>query len=217
MGLGLTCLSQLAYLHFMFRESFPVLALSFSLITSSVAQAKDVSAVVAYPVQGKTAAELYNYIKTKSPKVVNNATFAFTMIATKTEKTEKQSADGCRYPTFKTSAIFNFVLPKHPKPGTIKPKTQPKWLAFESYLLQHEKGHREIWRACFAAYDQEAKALTAKDCKALDTLREKTFTKLKLGCLKQDEQYDVVFRKEVLKHPFVKAALAARDENSPSE
>jgi predicted secreted Zn-dependent protease len=201
----------------MFRESFPALALCFSLIASSAVMAKDVSAVVAYPVQGKTAAEVYNYIKTKSPKAANNSTFAFTMIATKTVKTEKQSAEGCRYPTFKTSAIFNFVVPKHAKPEALKPKTQPKWQDFTSYLLEHEKGHREIWQRCFATYDQEAKALSAKDCKALDALREKTFTRLKLGCIKQDEAYDVVFRKEVLKHPFVKAALAKRDENSPAE
>jgi predicted secreted Zn-dependent protease len=176
-----------------------------------------VSAVVAYPVQGVTAAEIYKYIKTKSPKAANNSTFAFTMIATKTVKTEKQSAEDCRYPTFKTSAIFNFVLPKHPKPKSIKAKTQSKWLAFEGYLFEHEKSHRVIWQACFADYDQQAKTLTSKDCKSLDALREKTFTKIKLGCLKQDEAYDVVFRKDVLKHLFVKVALAKRDENSPSE
>ncbi len=213
----LTSLPHLPYSNPMFRESFSALALSLSLITSSAAVGKDVSAIVAYPVQGRTAAEIYNYIKTKSPKAANNSTFAFTMIATKTVKTEKQSADGCRYPTFKTSAIFNFVLPKHAKPDSIKPKTQNKWLDFEGYLLEHEKGHRDIWQACFIAYDQEAKVLNAKDCKALDVLRETTFTALKRRCLQQDEQYDVVFRKEVLKHPFVKAALAKRDENSPSE
>jgi predicted secreted Zn-dependent protease len=196
----------------MFRKSCLCLAICTSLVSSTVVQAKDVSAIVPYAVQGKTAAEVYNFIKTKSPRAAGNATFAFTMIATKTVKTEKQSANGCRYPTFKTSAIFNFVLPRHVQPKALKPKTLSKWQTFESYLQVHEQGHRDIWQACFAAYDKEAKALVEKDCKTLDSVREKTFTKLKRGCLTQDEQYDVQFRKDVLKHPFVVEALKRQDK-----
>jgi predicted secreted Zn-dependent protease len=191
----------------MFRESFPALALCLSLLASTPVAAKDVAAVVPYPVQGKTAAEVYEYIKTKSPRAANNATFAFTMIATKTAKTEKLGGDGCRYTSFKTSAIFNFVIPRHPQPALLRAKTRSKWDAFTAYLQEHEQGHRIIWQKCFARYDAAAKALTAQDCKALDAIREKTFTAIKRECIQLDEDYDVVFRKEVLKHPFVAEAL----------
>ncbi len=192
----------------MFRESFLTLALMFSL-TASTVEAKDVSKNLFYIVQGKTAVEVYDYIKAKSPRAAGNATFAFTMIATKTDKGEKQSDAACRYTTFKTSAIFNFVLPKHADPSQLKAKTQAKWQAFDGYLKNHEQGHRDIWQACFAEYDKAARALSAANCKALDKLREKTFTAIKRECIKQDEAYDVVFRKEVLKHPFVAEALRA--------
>jgi predicted secreted Zn-dependent protease len=193
----------------MFRESFPILALCLSLTASSVAEAKDVAKTVAYIVQGKTAAEVYDYIKTKSPRVAGNATFAFTMIATKTDKKEKKSDAGCGYSAFNTSAIFNYVIPRHTNADLLKPKTRSKWHAFEVYLKTHEQGHRDIWLRCFAEYDTAAKSLSAKDCKALDKLREKTFTAIKRECLKQDEAYDVVFRKDVLRHPFVAEALRA--------
>jgi predicted secreted Zn-dependent protease len=193
----------------MFRESFPVLALFISLTASTVVEAKDVAKTVAYLVQGKTAGEVYDFIKTKSPRVAGNSTFAFTMIATKTDKKEKSSAKSCGYSVFRTSSIFNYVLPKHADPSIMKAKTRNKWQAFEAYLKVHEQGHRDIWVACFAQYDTAAFALSAKDCKALDKLREKTFTALKRECLKQDEAYDVVFRKDVLRHPFVAEALKA--------
>ncbi len=193
----------------MFHESFRALALLLSLTASTPLLAKDVAKTVSYMVQGNTAQEVYQFIKTKSPRVTGNATFAFTMIATKTDKTEKTSADACRYSGFKTSAIFNYVLPKHADASVLKPKTRAKWRAFESYLKIHEQGHRTIWVACFAEYDTASRALSAKNCKALDKLREKTFTSIKRECLKKDEAYDVLFRKDVLKHPFVAEALRA--------
>jgi predicted secreted Zn-dependent protease len=191
----------------MFRESFPALALILALNASTVACAKDVAKTVSYLVQGKTAAEVYDFIKTKSPRVAGNATFAFTMIATKTDKKEKKTGGACGYSAFKTSAIFNYVLPRHQNPTALKPKTRAKWVAFESYLKTHESGHRDIWVACFAKYDAAALSLSTTDCTSLDKQREKTFTSLKRECLKQDEAYDVVFRKDVLKHPFVAEAL----------
>jgi predicted secreted Zn-dependent protease len=190
----------------MFRESFLIFTALCLFTTSTLA--KDISAVVPYHVQGKTAAEVYAFIKTKSPRVANNATFAFTMIATKTDKRENPSRIDCHYSTFKTSAIFNFILPKHAQPSDLPSKTRAKWLAFENYLQMHEQGHRGIWQKCFAEYDAAAQALSAKDCKALDKLREQTFTQVKKGCLKLDENHDVAFRKEVLTHPFVVEALA---------
>jgi predicted secreted Zn-dependent protease len=191
----------------MFRESFPTLALIILLTASTSAEAKDIAKTVSYLVQGKTAQEIYEYIKTKSPRVAGNSTFAFTMIATKTDKTEKKSATACGFATFKTSAIFNYVLPRHANASVLKPKTLAKWQAFESYLKVHEQGHSNIWLRCFAKYDAAARVMTAKDCKALDKQREQTFTAIKRECLKQDEAFDVVFRKEVLRHPFVAEAL----------
>jgi hypothetical protein len=38
-------------------------------------------------------------------------------------------------------------------------------------------------------------------------VREQLFTEIKRGCIAQDEAFDVVFRKEVLREPFVAEAL----------
>ena len=194
----------------MFHELFRILALCFLCVTSTLVQARETSSVTQYPVAGKTAAEIYADIKARAPRVANNATFAFTMIATKTDKREKASAKSCRYDRIKTSAIYNFVIPKHSNPDAMAGKTRAKWVSFVAYLKIHEEGHRTIWRRCLADYDQAALALEAATCKALDLTREKLLNGLKRKCLAEDEAYDVQFRKEVLREPFVAQALRGK-------
>lgn len=177
--------------------------------TTVSAAGKDNSAIVPYPVKGKTQREIYDFIKTHAPRIAPNATFAFTAIATKTVKSHKVDGAGCRYQRFETSAIYNFVLPRHEDEGKLKTAVAKQWRGFVEYLRVHEEGHREMWRACFADYDAKALELSSKDCTALDAKREALFTRIKKRCVQQDEAFDVTFRKEVLKEPFVAAALKA--------
>jgi predicted secreted Zn-dependent protease len=174
---------------------------------STAAVAKDTSSFIFYPVSGKTAPLVYEDIKAHAPRVAQNATFAFTMIATKTDKKEAKSAQSCRYKSFKTSAIFNFVIPRHTNSDTLPPKTRVKWATFVNYLRTHEAGHRTIWINCLAEYDQQSLALKAETCADLDNTREKILNTLKRKCLAEDEAYDVQFRKAILKDPFVAEAL----------
>lgn len=160
-----------------------------------------------YPVTGSSAGAVYASIRASAPKIAPNATFAFTLIATKTDKKTAKGGAGCRYTAFATSAAYVFHLPQHVKAQSLPKATRGKWKSFQGYLLKHEEGHRTIWRACFGDYDSRALTLTAKDCEALDRARETLFTEIKRGCLAQDEAYDVIFRKAVLKEPFVAEAL----------
>jgi predicted secreted Zn-dependent protease len=185
-----------------------MLVACFFLTTSSAVMAKDSVRIVTYPVTGKTAAEVYDQIKKKAPRVATNATFAFTLIATKTVKPEVQTAQSCRYRSVKTSAIYTIYIPRHTEPALLRSPTQRKWKNFMTYLAQHENTHHLFWEACFKDYDARAKALTASTCAELDGLRESLFTQIKKDCLRQDEAFDVTFRKEVLSEPFVKEALA---------
>jgi predicted secreted Zn-dependent protease len=114
-----------------------LLALAWALPTSVLA--KDTSTVTLYPVTGSSAQLVYDDIKAHAPRVAANATFAFTMIATKTDKREKPSAKACGYDKFKTSAIFNFVLPKHKSPEQLSKKTRIAWADFVFYLKTHEE------------------------------------------------------------------------------
>jgi predicted secreted Zn-dependent protease len=191
----------------MFHESFRMVALCCLCVTSSAAHAKDTSSITQYPVTGKTAQLVYDDIKAHAPRVANNATFAFTMIATKTDKKTAKTKTSCRYSSFKTSAIYNFVIPRHSSPAIMPAKTQNKWANFVAYLKNHEAGHRTIWQNCLADYDQQSRSLSADTCDALDAAREKLFTTLKRKCLAEDEAYDVQFRKAVLREPFVAEAL----------
>jgi predicted secreted Zn-dependent protease len=191
----------------MFRISLQwLVAASFCLASGSSA-AKEQSNIAHYPVTGANAVEIYNNIKKSSPRVARNATFAFTMIATKTDKKTASKEGTCRYTAFKTSAIYVFNVPKHQNPSNIRKGTRAKWSDFTNYLLRHEEGHRDIWRECFKAYDADAMTLRAKTCEALDKAREKAFTAIKRECLGRDEAYDAIFRKDVLRHPFVAEAL----------
>ena len=191
----------------MFRESLSLLAAFSVFVASGSAGATDKSSISYYPVTGKTAAEVYADIKAHAPKIAANATFAFTMIGTKTDFKAKQATDGCRYSRFKTSAIYVFNLPQHSYPAALPAKTRGKWENFVNYLQTHEIGHRSMWQSCFAEYDKAVLKLMSKDCKSLDKERDKAFTTIKRQCVKQDEAYDVVFRKEVLREPFVAEAL----------
>jgi predicted secreted Zn-dependent protease len=191
----------------MFHESFRILALCCLCVTSSVAAAKDTSSITQYPVTGKTAQLVYDDIKAHAPRVASNATFAFTMIATKTDKKTTKTKTSCRYNSFKTSAIYNFVIPKHSNPAMMPAKTQNKFANFVAYLKNHEAGHRTIWQNCLADYDAQAMALSDDTCEDLEAAREKIFNGLKRKCLAEDEAYDVQFRKAVLREPFVAEAL----------
>ena len=195
----------------MFRESFQLLAALSLLTASTAAHAKEASRTVNYRVEGRNAAEVYDYIKHKAPRVAANATFAFTSIATKTDKAERKGKDSCSYARFKTSAIYGFFIPKHMKPKNLPGRTREKWNSFTAYLQKHEEGHRDIWRACFNDYDSQALALKAKTCESLDTAREKLFNDIKRACVQQDEAYDVVFRKEVVGTPFMREAQERKD------
>jgi predicted secreted Zn-dependent protease len=184
-----------------FRILIPLIALSIT-----PAFAKTGLRYVVYPVTGNTAQEIYASIKTQSPRIAPNATFAFTAPFFKTVKTEKTSSKGCGYKSFRTSTEFHVTLPnlavkRAPPPALIK-----KWKSFVGYLAEHEKWHVDNWTACLKDYDAQAAALTARDCATLDAKREKLFTAIKLDCVAKDEAFDVNFRKDVLKHPFVKEA-----------
>lgn len=172
------------------------------------AHSQETSRNAYYPVKGHTAKEIYDDIKMSSPKIAPNSTFAFTTIATKTDSTAKQAGDACRFSKFKTSAIYIFNLPQHVAASGLQGKTRAKWQGFVAYLQTHEEGHRDMWRKCFADYDQQALQLEAATCPDLAKKRDKLFTAIKKKCVAQDEAYDVIFRREVLQEPFVKEALA---------
>lgn len=182
--------------------------LIFTIISLVVpARAADTARIAYYPVSGKTARDIYDYIRIKAPRIAPNATFAYTAIATKTDKKEKTSGKSCRYVRFKTSGYYIFNLPRHTKLKSMSPKTRSGWLSFVNYLKNHEAGHRTSWHKCLADYDARAKTLTAHNCADLDKAREKLFTKTKLACIEQDEKMDYHFRQDVLKVPFVAEAL----------
>jgi predicted secreted Zn-dependent protease len=171
------------------------------------ALAKEKTSAMYYPVTGSNAAAVYENIKKLAPKIAPNSTFAFTLIATKTDKKTAKGQDGCRYTSFATSAAYVFHLPQHVKSEALPKGTLGKWKDFVAYLYHHEEGHRDFWRQCLNDYDARALTLSAKSCEELDGVREQLFTEIKRGCIAQDEAFDVVFRKEVLREPFVAEAL----------
>lgn len=185
----------------------PLLLIAAIMLGANATQAEENSAVVTYPVKGNSARAIYDDIKKNAPRIAPNATFAFTAMATKTVKSHRVDAGGCSYKGFKTSVIYNFILPKRENANPLMKGVGKKWDAFVAYLLKHEEGHRDIWRRCIAEYDQTALTLKAADCKALDVQREDMFTAIKRRCIAQDEAYDVIFRKEVVNHAFMREAL----------
>jgi predicted secreted Zn-dependent protease len=187
-------------------ESFRLVVAVCVFFASTHAFAQDKSYVVPYPVDGRNAQEVYTYIKTKAPRVAANATFAFTMIGTKTRHKAKFDKAVCRYTQFSTAGLFAFNIPQHKNVKSLPGKTRKNWGAFTAYLKSHEEGHMRIWQKCFKDYDAEVLQLAAKDCKSLERERNGVFEAIKRKCLAEDEAYDVIFRKEVLTTPFMREA-----------
>jgi predicted secreted Zn-dependent protease len=186
----------------MFRKSL----IAALLLASPALAAEPKSRIVPYPVEGRTANDVFAYIKTKSPKIAANATFAFTLPATKTDSPSKLGPDGCKFTRFKTSAFFAYYIPQHKQPKSMPGQTRKKWAAFVSYLEDHERLHGENWTQCLKDYDAQAINLKAKDCRALGAARDKLFNDVKRACVANDEAIDVVFRKQVMQHPFMREA-----------
>lgn len=190
------------------------IAISFlvacAFATVAYAKPSEKSQVIPYLVRGTTAKAIYEDIKKQSPKVASNATFAFTAMATKTDKKEVKGANGCRYSRFGTSVVYSFVLPKLASTKGVPKALAVTWQDFAVYLKTHEEWHRDNWRGCFKDYDAAALELSARDCKALDKKRESLFTSIKRKCIAADEAFDVTFRKDVRKHPFVAEALGEK-------
>lgn len=191
----------------MLARNFHAMLAALLVMLALPALAAEKSSIAYYPVTGSNAAAVYENIKKTAPKIAPNATFAFTMIATKTDKKAAEAKGSCRYAGFATSAAYVFNLPQHVKPASLPRATLGKWGNFVAYLLAHEEGHRAIWRQCFQDYDTKALALSATTCETLETAREQLFTAIKRGCVAQDEAIDVIFRKAALKEPFVAEAL----------
>lgn len=183
-----------------------------ALLTATAVGAKTTerSQVIPYLVKGTSAKAIYEDIKKQSPRVASNATFAFTSMATKTDKKETKDDEGCGYSRFGTSVIYSFVLPKLATTKGMSKALVAQWSSFATYLKTHEEWHRDNWRGCFRDYDAAALELTAKDCKSLDKKRDSLFTSIKRKCLAKDEAFDFTFRREVRKHPFVADALGEK-------
>jgi predicted secreted Zn-dependent protease len=190
----------------MIHAHFQLFMIGFLCIASTAAQAKETSRIVPYPVDGRTAPEVFTYIKTKAPRVAPNATFAFTLPATKIESKSLQGKDGCRYTSFKTSVFFAYYIPEHKMPKLLPARTRKKWSQFVGYLKDHEKLHGANWTQCLADFDREALGLKAKDCRTLGAAQTSLFNDIKRACVAKDEAIDVVFRKEVMQHPFMREA-----------
>lgn len=185
----------------------PTVLAAMFLILAPHAAAREKASVMYYPVTGSNAAAVYADINKKAPKIAPNATFAFTLIATKTDKKAAEAGGSCRYASFATSAAYVFHLPQHAKPQSLPRATLGRWNNFVAYLLAHEQGHRTLWRQCFSDYDVLSLALSAATCEELETASAQLFTEIKMRCVAQDEAYDVIFRKDVQREPFVAEAL----------
>lgn len=190
-----------------------LLLLSFTAFLSGPVHAGESSQNVFYPVKGRSAEDIYNFIRTSSPRVEKGATFAFTRIATKTDSKLKKADGSCGYARFKTSAIYMFNLPQHIEPSQLSGGLRTKWQNFVQYLLEHEKHHRDMWRQCFVDYDTAALQLSAPDCESLDSERDTLFNSIKKRCVAQDEAFDVIFRKQVRSEPFVKEATSRKKQD----
>ena len=163
---------------------------------------------VHYPVKGNTAGEIQDYIKANGPVVGRSVPYAFTMIATKTNKRTEKTGDTCRYRRYQTSMVFTYVLPRLDGGQGLPKATLANWKKFTQDLKVHETLHKDNWSQCLAEHDKAAAAVKAGDCDKLEKKVEKLLSTKKLACLRNDMKIDDVFGRQLWKDPFVKEAMS---------
>ena len=156
-----------------------------------------------YTIRGHTAAEVYNSMMKRGPRVNGAKAYASTS-ATTIQNGKLLQGSSCRIDDYRLKLDFVIKLPKIKNERVLPAADRKRWQQFSSFLKAHEETHREIWLGCAADLERQVKAIKAKSCNEADRKANQLWDRIRAACNKKHIAFDAAEQKRLMSHPFVK-------------
>ena len=156
-----------------------------------------------YAIGGDSAAEIYESMMRKGPKVNGAKAYAATS-ATTTQDGKLLQGTSCKVQDYRLKLDFVIKLPKIRNEKALPAADRKRWQQFSSFLKAHEETHREIWLGCAADLERQVKAIKAKSCSEADRKATLLWDRIRAACNKKHQAFDAAEQKRLMAHPFVK-------------
>ena len=156
-----------------------------------------------YTIRGHTAAEVYNSMMKRGPRVNGAKAYASTS-ATTIQNGKLLQGSSCRIDDYRLKLDFVIKLPKIKNERVLPAADRKRWQQFSSFLKAHEETHREIWLGCAADLERQVKAIKAKSCSEADRKANQLWDRIRAACNKKHIAFDAAEQKRLMSHPFVK-------------
>lgn len=156
-----------------------------------------------YAIGGDTAAEIYESMMRKGPKVNGAKAYAATS-ATTTQDGKLLQGASCKVQDYRLKLDFVIKLPKIRNEKALPAADRKRWQQFSSFLKAHEETHREIWMGCAADLERQVKAIKARSCDEADRRATQLWDKIRAACDRKHKAFDAAEQKRLMAHPFVK-------------
>lgn len=156
-----------------------------------------------YTIRGDTAAEVYDSMMKKGPRVNGARAYASTL-ATTTQNGRLSQGSTCRIEEYRLKLEFVIKLPKIRNEMDLPAADRKRWQQFSAFLKLHEETHREIWLGCAADLERQVKAIKAKSCSEADRKANLLWDRIRAACNKKHIAFDTAEQARLMKHPFVK-------------
>ena len=155
-----------------------------------------------YTIRGDTAAEIYDSMIKRGPKVNGARAYAATS-ATTTQKGKLLQGPSCQIKDYHLKLDFVIRLPKIRNEKVLPAADRKRWQQFSTFLRTHEETHRKIWLDCAADLERRVEAIKAKSCKDADRKATQLWDKIRAACNIRHEAFDAAEQKRLMAHPFV--------------
>jgi predicted secreted Zn-dependent protease len=156
-----------------------------------------------YAIGGDSAAEIYESMMRKGPKVNGAKAYAATS-ATTTQDGKLLQGTSCKLQDYRLKLDFVIKLPKIRNEKALPAADRKRWQQFSNFLKAHEETHREIWLGCAADLERQVKAIKAKTCSEADRKATLLWDRIRASCNKKHQAFDAAEQKRLMAHPFVK-------------
>jgi predicted secreted Zn-dependent protease len=166
-----------------------------------------------YLISGRSAADLYNAMLKRGPRVDGDEAYAATS-ATSSQHGQLVAGKTCRMRDYRVTIDFVIRLPKLKTPASLPTADRRRFQQFMDFLRQHEETHRAIWLQCAAELEARAARLGAKSCSALEARSEKLWTDVRRTCSLRHQAFDAKEQKRLLQQPFLKSIFGRNSRST---
>jgi predicted secreted Zn-dependent protease len=161
----------------------------------------------AYPVNGKTPAEIYRMIMNRGPMVSGNRAIAATTSEAVQSHILTQGTASCQVTSFRLNFRFDVQLPRHANPTALSPRDRFLWQQFSGFLKAHELQHTRLWLRCGTSLERQVMAIRASSCAEVERKAEAIWRRMKPICDREQVNFDKGQRSQLMVQPFMQKVI----------